>query len=225
MEKERTALLLALLCLTGCGKKGEPASKIEEPEPIPVEEPAPEPEPIPEPAGPAGINPLTGLPMEPEYEQNRPVAVMLNNLKKAQPQLGVSMADIIYEVPAEGGITRMLGVYQTLDGVGNLGSIRSARPYYIELAMGHDALYVHAGGSRRRIRISRAGRLITSTALMAQPARVLCSGGIRSGRRTRATSTACWLPAKRSRASGTTANTQRHIRTITAIRRRSRMIR
>ena len=37
---------------------------------------------------------------------------MLNNLKKAQPQLGNSQADIIYEVPAEGGITRMLAVYQ-----------------------------------------------------------------------------------------------------------------
>ena len=126
MKKRGLALLLTLLCLTGCGKKEEPASKIEDPEPIPVEEPAPEPEPIPEPADPAGINPLTGLPMEPEYEQNRPVAVMLNNLKKAQPQLGVSLADIIYEVPAEGGITQMLGVYQTLDGVGNLGSIRSS---------------------------------------------------------------------------------------------------
>ena len=85
--------------------------------------------------------------MEPEYERNRPVAVMLNNLKKAQPQLGNAQADIIYEVPAEGGITRMLAVYQTLDGIGTLGSIRSSRPYYIELALGHDALYVHAGGS------------------------------------------------------------------------------
>ena len=41
----------------------------------------------------------------------------------------------------------MLAVYQTLDGIGTLGSIRSSRPYYIELALGHDALYVHAGGS------------------------------------------------------------------------------
>ena len=104
----------------------------------------PEPEAEPEPAVPAGMNPLTGLPMEPEYERNRPVAVMLNNLKKAQPQLGNAQADIIYEVPAEGGITRMLAVYQTLDGIGTLGSIRSSRPYYIELALGHDALYVHA---------------------------------------------------------------------------------
>ncbi len=109
-------------------------------------EPQPNPEPEPDPV-PAGINPLTGMPMEPEYENNRPVAVMFNNLKAAQPQLGVSQADIIYEVPAEGDITRMLGLFQTLDGVGNLGSIRSTRAYYLELALGHDALLVHAGGS------------------------------------------------------------------------------
>lgn len=113
----------------------------------PAEEPAELPGPDPEPYFPAGRNPLTGLPMEPEYEQDRPVAVMLNNLKKAQPQLGVSQADIIYEVPAEGGITRMLAIYQSLEEVDELGSIRSARPYYMELALGHDALYVHAGGS------------------------------------------------------------------------------
>ena len=41
----------------------------------------------------------------------------------------------------------MLAVYQTLDGVGELGSVRSTRPYYIELALGHEALLVHAGGS------------------------------------------------------------------------------
>ncbi len=147
MKKKMLALFLLLamaISLPGCGKK-----QVEEPveptlEPVPVEEPVVE---EPEPEGPSGVNPLTGLPMEERYEQNRPVAVMFNNLKAAQPQLGVSQADIIYEVPAEGGITRMLGVYQCLDGVGILGSIRSTRAYYLELALGHDALLVHAGGS------------------------------------------------------------------------------
>ena len=152
MKKRVLAMFLAtmmLLSLASCGKKEEPAVPAAEPEPIEEPTPAsePQPEPEPEPAGPAGINPLTGLPMEPEYENDRPVAVMFNNLKAAQPQLGISQADIIYEVPAEGGITRMLGVFQSLEGVGTLGSIRSSRPYYLELALGHDALYVHAGGS------------------------------------------------------------------------------
>lgn len=86
--------------------------------------------------------------MEPEYENLRPIAIMLNNIKKAQPQLGISQADIVYEVPVEGGITRMLALYQTVEDVGTLGSVRSARPYFVELALGHDAIYVHAGGSQ-----------------------------------------------------------------------------
>lgn len=138
--------VLMLASLSACGKAEESAASSSAPAvsaaaPVIVEEP--------EPYVPSGTNPLTGLPMEPEYENLRPVAVMLNNLKAAQPQLGTSLADIIYEVPAEGGITRMMALYQTLEGenVGTLGSIRSSRPYYIELALGHDALYVHAGGS------------------------------------------------------------------------------
>ena len=148
MRKRILAAILAammLLSLAGCGKEQEPEPPAVEPEP--VVEPEPEPESEPEPCVPAGTNPLTGLPMEPEYENLRPVAVMLNNLKAAQPQLGVSLADIIYEIPAEGGITRMVGVYQSLEGVGMLGSIRSTRAYYLEVALGHDALLVHAGGS------------------------------------------------------------------------------
>ena len=40
-----------------------------------------------------------------------------------------------------------MGVYQDLEGVGDLGSVRSARDYYVSLALGHDAIYIHAGGS------------------------------------------------------------------------------
>lgn len=145
MRNRLMALLLTfgMVCtLGGCKTEEKPVKP--EPTPSPVEDPKPVPS---ENEEPDGINPLTGLPMDFEYVDNRPIAVMLNNLKAAQPQLGISKADIIYEIPAEGGITRMVGVFQTLDGVETLGSIRSTRPYYLELALGHDALLVHAGGS------------------------------------------------------------------------------
>ena len=140
-----------LLTLTACGKKEEPAqsaasgsdasasTSAETPDP-PQEEPVPEPE-LPY------RNPLTGEGVAQDISGDRPVAIMLNNLKKALPQLGVSQADIIYEMPAEGGITRMMAVFQSLDGVGDLGSVRSARDYYVSLAYGMDAIFVHAGGS------------------------------------------------------------------------------
>jgi hypothetical protein len=99
------------------------------------------------PAVQTGTNPLTGLPMEKEEVHNRPIAVMLNNIKVALPQCGVSKADLIYEVVAEGGITRMLGVFQNVDGVGNIGTVRSTRLYYLDLVQGLDAVLLHAGGS------------------------------------------------------------------------------
>ncbi len=99
----------------------------------------------PEPEGP--VNPLTGLPIEEGRENSRPVAVMINNIKKAQPLLGVQDADILYECLVEGGITRILAVYQDPQDIPVIGSVRSARPYYIHLASSLDAIYVHVGGS------------------------------------------------------------------------------
>jgi hypothetical protein len=75
------------------------------------------------------------------------MAIMLNNRGVAQPQLGISKADIIYETLVEGGITRMIAIYQDISGVGVIGSVRSARHYYLDIAQGHDAVYIHAGGS------------------------------------------------------------------------------
>lgn len=135
-----TALLLLLLpaCGDTSGDPTEPPESQSIPETLP-----PTPEPTPEPF----YEPLTGLPCDEDISGKRPVAIMLNNLKAALPQQGNSQADIIYEVLAEGGITRMLGVYQRPENVGLIGSVRSARQYYWELAQGHDAVYIHAGSS------------------------------------------------------------------------------
>ena len=91
-------------------------------------------------------NPLTGEALA-EPSLQRPVAVMLNNIKAAMPQHGVSQADILYEVLAEGGITRCIGIFTDLESVEKVGSIRSARKYFVQIAQGYGAAYVHAGGS------------------------------------------------------------------------------
>ena len=56
------------------------------------------------------LNRSPSCPTQPPHRQGcevdvgarRPIAVMLNNLKKALPQVGVSQADVIYEILAEG---------------------------------------------------------------------------------------------------------------------------
>lgn len=109
-------------------------------------EPSAEPEPTPTPE-PVNRNPLTGLEMNPDYLNRRPVAIMINNIKQALPQYGISKADIIYEVVAEGGITRMVAVMQDPSLADVVGSVRSTRSYYLDLAQGLDALLLHAGAS------------------------------------------------------------------------------
>lgn len=49
-----------------------------------------------------GINDLTGMPMDEAKENNRPLAVMINNIDIAQPLMGVSQSDVMYECLAEG---------------------------------------------------------------------------------------------------------------------------
>lgn len=77
---------------------------------------------------------------------NRPVAIMVNNISVAQQvQTGLSQADIVYETEVEGGITRLMAVYKDVSKVKKIGTIRSARYPYIDLSMGHDAIYIHHG--------------------------------------------------------------------------------
>ncbi|ANF98665.1 hypothetical protein AR543_06210 [Paenibacillus bovis] len=117
--------------------------------PPPTAVPAPEKaEPAPEPAvqTPVYTAPLTGLAVE-QPDLARPVAVMINNAPAARPQSGLAEADMIYEVLAEGGITRLVAIYQSYHGDATIGPVRSIRPYLITLGETVNGLLVHAGGS------------------------------------------------------------------------------
>ncbi len=93
-------------------------------------------------------NKLTGLPIEEELSNQRPVAIMFNNLKAALPQHGIAEMDVVYEAIVEGSITRLLGVATNWQALPTLGSIRSSRDYYIDFSDAHNAIYIHAGGSQ-----------------------------------------------------------------------------
>lgn len=92
------------------------------------------------------INPLTGEGSVVDYSNMRPVTIMINTIKEALPQSGNSQADILIEMAEEGGITRILGIYQDVTGVGNIGTVRSTREYFLSWARAFDGILVHAGG-------------------------------------------------------------------------------
>lgn len=142
------ALLMVLLLLiaAGCGavdkEGGQDVEQQGAEQPEPIQEPEPEPEP-----DPGFAAPLTGVRMDDEAKA-RPVAVMINNLAPARPQSGLPHADVVWEVLAEGGITRLVAIFQSDESyTGAIGPIRSIRPYLIELAESYRSVIVHAGAS------------------------------------------------------------------------------
>lgn len=149
---------LAGTMLTGCKKEEETVENTPTPTPtqeaeatptpeaqvLEAEEPEPTPDPIPE-----GhvVSYLTGEYVPETIGRRRPVAVMLNNLKPACPQAGIANAGVVYEAPVEGGITRLMGVFEDYDNLEKIGSVRSCRDYYIFYASGFNAIYTHYGQS------------------------------------------------------------------------------
>lgn len=93
----------------------------------------------------AGMYPFTGIETD-EGIDNRPLAVMINNHNTARPHSGIVDADIVFEILAEGDITRFLAIFQS-EIPETVGSVRSAREYYFELAQGYDAIYVYHGAA------------------------------------------------------------------------------
>jgi hypothetical protein len=73
-------------------------------------------------------SPLTGLPAP----AGPVLAVKIDNVAAARPQLGLDAADIVYVEPVEAGLTRLAAVYSSRlpDAV---GPVRSARESDLEL--------------------------------------------------------------------------------------------
>lgn len=117
----------------------EPSEEEVEPEAAPEEEEEEEEE-----RGP--FNPFTGLPAPEESIARRPIAVTMDNHPAARPQVGLAEADLVFEMLAEGGLTRLMPIYlQEAPEV--VGPVRSARSYLLDLILGLDAVLTHCGAS------------------------------------------------------------------------------
>lgn len=141
--------LACVLGVSGCGSKKEepdvvdltmpPVAVDEEPEEE-VEEPEPENTHEGE-----AQSLLTGEWLPEEETTQRPVAIMFGNTTDALPQYGISNADVLYECLVEGGLTRLMGVFDDYTAAEKYGSVRSCRLYYAHIAREYDAIYAHYG--------------------------------------------------------------------------------
>ena len=140
-------LLIVLLAIigVGCGKKEAESVKVIMPEKSMMDEAGQlEQLPIPQ-----NQNLLTGKgDLSEKAIGKRPVAVMINNVEDALPQYGITQADVIFELPVEGDLTRLMALYADYTKVPDICAIRSCRYYYPAIAKGFDAFYIHWGSDQ-----------------------------------------------------------------------------
>ena len=118
-------LAMGTIALTGCGG-GDNTDQAAEPEVV--------------------INPITGIEVESaDALPARPVQVSIpNDTYGAVPQSNITQADIIYEFPVEGELTRLQAIYYS-DIPDKFGPIRSVRYYFVDLATEYKACHVGYG--------------------------------------------------------------------------------
>lgn len=90
---------------------------------------------------------LDGVMVDASSSQLLPYAVMVENHPDARPLSGPAKANVAYEFPVEGGITRYVLLFDASSTVDAIGPVRSARPYFVDVADAYRALYAHVGGS------------------------------------------------------------------------------
>ncbi len=97
---------------------------------------------------------LDGHAVSTEHEQYiRPYAVMIDQGMDSGPLVGIDEASVVFETLVEGGVTRLMALFDPGVSVQKIGPIRSVRPYFVDWAYGFDAVLVHAGGSPTALRL------------------------------------------------------------------------
>lgn len=112
--------------------------------------------PKPQPKTPAK-NPLTGK----KPTKNGVVAVKIDDTSHGRPQVNINQADIVYIEQVEGGLTRLLAIYNS--SLPTVEAVRSTRASDPELVAQYGPIgYVASGGSWSPLKILRHSKLKAS---------------------------------------------------------------
>ena len=91
-------------------------------------------------------NPLNGSVLSEKYT-GRVVAVTINNVSPALPHRGVGSADVYFELLINDYCTRGLALFSDVKAVDSIGSIRSTRYNFTDIALAYDTVVFHANGA------------------------------------------------------------------------------
>lgn len=154
MKRILALTLAAALLLGGCGSKqagtSAPATQTEAavttvPTEMPTEA-ATEETTVPTTEPVIYYDPLNGEILDAPFD-GRIYASTISNIRDALPHVGVTKADVLMEMFVNGSIVRDLALFSDIGDVEALGSTRSTRMMFNNIAQHYDAILTHAGGS------------------------------------------------------------------------------
>jgi hypothetical protein len=144
VRRSRLALLL-LGVLVGC-TSAPPSNPSPSATPVALESASPTASPSPSATPKVTTWPLTGMPLDGGDPTLRPIAVRFDNALAAQPQAGITAADIVFDTVIEACVSRLLAVYQS-KSADPVGAIRSARLYDLQLLPLFRGALAHVGAA------------------------------------------------------------------------------
>ena len=154
MKRITALLLILMLLLCGCGRTEEPKAEATQPAPTvaeTTEEPTTEPtteatEP------PVYRNPLNGEIIDEPFT-DRLFACTISNMRENIPHVNLCKADVVFESYVNmNNIVRCLALFSHIEDVEAIGSMRSTRPIFNQLAQHYGLIVAHAGGSNTALR-------------------------------------------------------------------------
>jgi len=134
----RAAAISGALLLAACGGANDPGSAIGAPAPAV-----------------ATVWPLRGTAAaDGDAVRRRPIVVKVAADPAARPQSGIADADLVIEIPVEGGLTRLSVVFHSKDPQ-KVGPVRSARQSDLNYVPMLHAIVAHVGASEQVTKLVR----------------------------------------------------------------------